>query len=896
MPRAGDRNPGCFSGSPSRCSDYHPWMSGTKLNRAMRIRKTPGAAADRSQQFRSFQSSIHLSGLLFPLTKRASSPLDRRSHNSNSARLISSLDELIVQILSLAGSTSSDCCQLCLSRDNAICACARPHRCITRLYQTTHSIRGSTVGASLSMAKKQPYIPRQIGWVYDLVLWTFSVLVDLFFREVHPRGSWKIPRRGPMIIVAAPHANQFVDSLILMRVVRSEAHRRISWLIAEKSFKRKFIGLLSRGIGAVPVARAMDSMKPGQGTIYMPDPVNQPTLIRGIGTNFEAPEYEREGTITLPTINGTAHTAHIAEIRGPEELIIKKPFTHPDALFQLTGRNDITDDGKSTDDKSGQDISEFKGTKFKVAPHVDQSAVYEAVFARLRAGGCVGIFPEGGSHDRPQLLPLKAGVALMALGTLAEDPDCGLKIVPCGMNYFHAHKFRSRAVVEFGNPIEIPREMVDQYKRGERREAVSALLDTIYQSLLAVTVTSPDYETLMVIQAARRLYNTKGKKMPLPMVVELNRRLVKGYTHFQDDPRVVNLRKGVADYNKQLRLLGIRDHQVQYAKFSILQVVFTLFYRLIKIAIMAIGTLPGLLLFAPVFVATKVISAKKSKEALAASTVKLQGRDVMATWKLLVGLAFAPALYAFYTTMFTYWTYRNRIQGYVPEWVPLWLVVLIGVVLFPSITFAALRIGEIGMDILKSIRPLVLSLNPTSANTLVRLRQRREELSRQVTDVINTLGPELFPDFDAARIVADPFRDSHGDHRLDVERPDRRLPNVPTIKRSATTGDIGEGTVSQEPLPRNESFHNFSHIGFFSTRPPSRSRSRSSSRGGRPGSSGHQLKAFTTKDNFEDVSMKIRDAMRERGQRRRRRSEDAGWELASSGTDTPPSEEGKKDI
>lgn len=58
------------------------------------------------------------------------------------------------------------------------------------------------------MAAKQPKIPPLIGWLYDLVLWTFSVLVDLFFREVHPRGSWKIPRRGPVIIVAAPHANQ----------------------------------------------------------------------------------------------------------------------------------------------------------------------------------------------------------------------------------------------------------------------------------------------------------------------------------------------------------------------------------------------------------------------------------------------------------------------------------------------------------------------------------------------------------------------------------------------------------------------------------------------------------------------------------------------------------------
>lgn len=58
------------------------------------------------------------------------------------------------------------------------------------------------------MGAKQPKIPPLIGWLYDLVLWSFSVLIDLFFREVHPRGSWKIPRRGPVIIVAAPHANQ----------------------------------------------------------------------------------------------------------------------------------------------------------------------------------------------------------------------------------------------------------------------------------------------------------------------------------------------------------------------------------------------------------------------------------------------------------------------------------------------------------------------------------------------------------------------------------------------------------------------------------------------------------------------------------------------------------------
>ncbi|OGM42716.1 putative glycerol-3-phosphate acyltransferase Sct1 [Aspergillus bombycis] len=742
---------------------------------------------------------------------------------------------------------------------------------------------------------KQPYIPPLIGWLYDLVLWLFSVLVDLFFREVHPRGSWKIPRKGPMILVAAPHANQFVDSLILMRVMRSEARRRISWLIAEKSFRRKFIGLLARSIGTVPVARAMDNMKQGKGTIYMPDPINQPTLIRGVDTDFEGPGFEKDGTIALPTINGTSHNATIAEIRGPAELIIKKPFKAKDPLYQLTGRKDIMDDGQIIGDALDTD-PKFKGSKFKVSPHVDQTAVYEAVFARLNAGGCVGIFPEGGSHDRTNLLPLKAGVALMALGTLADNPDCGLKIVPCGMNYFHAHKFRSRAVIEFGNPIEIPREIVEQFKRGEKREAVGALLDTIYQGLVAVTVTSPDYETLMVIQAARRLYNTKGKKLPLPMVVELNRRLVKGYTHFKDDPRIVHLRKSIAEYNRELRLLGIRDHQVGYARFSFIKVIFTLISRLIKLSLLTIGTLPGLLLFTPVFITTKVISKQKSQEALAASTVKLQGRDVMATWKLLVALAFAPALYAFYTVVFTIWAYHNRIQNTVPEWMPLWLIVPIGMVLFPTITFAALRIGEVGMDILKSLRPLVLSLNPSSANSLVKLRQKRAALAQQVTDAINTLGPELFPDFDAARIVTDPFREIN----KPAEKADGEPAPAPEIRRTTTT-DFERGSISQEPLPRNESFHNLANIGFFSTRPSSRSRSRSSSFGGRPGSSGQQLRPLsqlTSSDGFEQVSSKIRDAMRQRGEERRRRhSEDSNsWDMASSGPGTPYSEESRKDI
>ncbi|KAI9888548.1 MAG: hypothetical protein M1814_006818 [Vezdaea aestivalis] len=746
------------------------------------------------------------------------------------------------------------------------------------------------------MARKKELAPMN-NVVYDTLLWTASILVDLFFREVHPRGSWKIPRTGPLLFVAAPHANQFVDPLILFRTVKIEAGRRISVLIAEKSMRRRFIGTMAQLMGSLPVGRALDMTKPGSGRIYLPDPNKDSLLVKGVGSSFDK-EAQIGGLLVLPTVNGNTASAEIAEIIGPEELRLKKPFRGKEFLKQLTGREVVDQPA----------VRDFEGSKYKTAPKVDQTEVYDAVFTKINRGGCIGIFPEGGSHDRPELLPLKAGVAIMALGALAANPDCGLKIVPVGMNYFHAHKFRSRAVIEFGNLIEVPTELIELYKQGERREAVKQLLDTIYNSLKTVTVTSPDYDTLMLIQAVRRLYKPVGsRKLTLTEVVELNRRLVKGYSHYKDDSRLVELKKSVLSYNKKLRLLGVRDHQVEYAKFSTAKVVFTLIYRLLKLAVMALVTLPGLVLFGPVFIATKIISIKKSREALAASTVKLQGRDVMATWKLLVALALAPILYAFYTILIAIWTYRNRVGGRVPEWVPLWIVVAAGMIAFPSITFMALRFGEIGMDIFKSLRPLVLSLNPTSVNSLVRLRQDRSRLSSQVTELINTLGPEMFPDFDATRIIANPFKEGatsplittfNSGPKIRRQSSDMAEPLTPDTPQTPSTPGM------QSNLPRNESFGNLGSIGLFATRPPSRSRSRSrsSSVGGFANSGGFPMQGFSTidsKESADEVSKRIRGAMAERG-KSRVKVEESGWDMGGSsggsGPGTPGEEESKKGV
>lgn len=42
-----------------------------------------------------------------------------------------------------------------------------------------------------------------------------------------------------------------------------------------------------------------------------------------------------------------------------------------------------------------------------------KKALFNSVWKELANGKNIGIFPEGGSHDRVDLLPLKAGFAIM---------------------------------------------------------------------------------------------------------------------------------------------------------------------------------------------------------------------------------------------------------------------------------------------------------------------------------------------------------------------------------------------------------------------------------------------------------------------------------------------------
>lgn len=226
--------------------------------------------------------------------------------------------------------------------------------------------------------------------------------------------------------------------------------------------------VISRTI-QVSVSRPTDYIRTGTGRLKISE--TYPHTILGIGTEFFS-ELSPSVQIMLPKSVGLP-VAEVAEVISNIELRIKTEFRgdSDEVSSHLTGKLEkLRTQGEA-------------GLTFSRLSHVDQRKMYYCVHQCLNDGGPICIFPEGGSpisvprrtavsrctggsHDRADFLPFKAAAALMALGAMAEDPNYKVKIVPVGLSYFHPHRFRPRAVVEFGAALDVPEKLIEKYKDG----------------------------------------------------------------------------------------------------------------------------------------------------------------------------------------------------------------------------------------------------------------------------------------------------------------------------------------------------------------------------------------------------------------------------------------------
>ncbi|RHZ54195.1 hypothetical protein Glove_429g12 [Diversispora epigaea] len=302
-------------------------------------------------------------------------------------------------------------------------------------------------------------------------------------------------------------------------------------------------------------------------------------------------------------------------------------------------------------------------------PH---SEVYSAVYDHFSQSHSVCIYPEGASHDNEHMLTLKYGCAVMSLGYLSSnEPDARgnprkLKLVPCGLNFFNRHRFRSRVFAEVGPPIEIKEELIEMYRAGgeSKRKACQQLLKTIQKSLAELTVNAPDYDTLLFFKTASKLYREKLlQELDFPEKLALLRRIAKKYTSVippSDEAR--NLKQEIVNYTQILR-----NHRLSPPHMSKKPI--TLIFYLPLFLILATLTIPGLLLFCPIGFVARYVGKKQGENAMlyddnSLAITRWPGRDVIATWKMMTGIAMFIAFDLFYSIISIHFLQKSRMYEF----------------------------------------------------------------------------------------------------------------------------------------------------------------------------------------------------------------------------------------
>jgi glycerol-3-phosphate O-acyltransferase/dihydroxyacetone phosphate acyltransferase len=131
----------------------------------------------------------------------------------------------------------------------------------------------------------------------------------------------------------------------------------------------------------------------------------------------------------------------------------------------------------------------------------------------LTRGNALALFPEGTSHSDPTLKRFRSGAARIALSARALG-DAPVRIVPCALYYEKKQTFRSRAVLSFGPPIDVPRVELDE--AGETpHELGQELTSRLETAVGAIMPTAATAEGLVLAELAERIFSAALRDTPV---------------------------------------------------------------------------------------------------------------------------------------------------------------------------------------------------------------------------------------------------------------------------------------------------------------------------------------------------------------------------------------------
>lgn len=230
--------------------------------------------------------------------------------------------------------------------------------------------------------------------------------------------------------------------------------------------------------------------------------------------------------------------------------------------------------------------------------------MFEATHEVLISGGAIALFPEGKSHNEPRLQPLKTGLARIVLGAERKRPGLGVRIVPVGLTFDEKEAFRSRALVQVGEPIDPMSEA--ETGGAESPAAVRSLTARVDQGLKEVTLNYPSWEEAWLIGRAAELYGRAELEVPVGRRLadhfQVHRAFVEGYHDLcrRYPERVEAVEGAVREYDRLLKAFGLRDDQVAaaYPPNPVIRFVVTTVLRLlVHLPLAAVGTLLNIVPF-----------------------------------------------------------------------------------------------------------------------------------------------------------------------------------------------------------------------------------------------------------------------------------------------------------
>lgn len=196
-----------------------------------------------------------------------------------------------------------------------------------------------------------------------------------------------------------------------------------------------------------------------------------------------------------------------------------------------------------------QDVEENAGRGVRA-----NLATFEACRERLSAGQAIALFPEGVSQPQPRLLPLRTGVARIAL-----DAGGPVTILPVGLVYEPPDRERGTILVLVGDPFEADGSVL---RKPERRGAIAALTRRIEGALRSLLAEADSQSDLALLRTLRVAYEQEQGRSPAASLAEAHRRdqdFAHGLARLRaSDPARVDLLRAQADaFARSLNGIGV---------------------------------------------------------------------------------------------------------------------------------------------------------------------------------------------------------------------------------------------------------------------------------------------------------------------------------------------------